>query len=132
MPKAEHNIDLHCSLCAKNPTFSDVSHLLTHISSKSHLAARFKLQIQAQSDITARNKLDHFDFWYRNNNIDALLADRMAAKENKKTKRSRNSNALVNVSVRTIHLAMSADTHCRNPRSSPRMPIMNSNLLPSL
>ncbi len=92
MLKAEHpNIDLQCLLCSKNPKFSDVSHLLTHISTKSHLAARFKLQIQAQGDQNAKNKLDHFDFWYRTSNIDALLADRMAAKEHKKTKKSRNS-----------------------------------------
>ncbi|KAH8770320.1 hypothetical protein BGZ57DRAFT_985798 [Hyaloscypha finlandica] len=97
MPKQEHNIDLQCILCNKNPKFSDVSHLLTHVSSKSHLAARFKLQIQAQSDVDARNKLDHFDFWYQSNNIDALLASRMAAKEHKKTKKGRNSNASSNI-----------------------------------
>ncbi|KAE9381201.1 hypothetical protein N431DRAFT_322674 [Stipitochalara longipes BDJ] len=98
MQKQEHNIDLQCILCNKNPKFSDVSHLLTHISSKSHLAARFKLQIQAQSDQDAKNKLDHFDFWYRTSNIDTLLAERMAAKEHKKTKKSRNSIALSNAS----------------------------------
>jgi hypothetical protein len=108
MPKQEHNIDLQCILCNKNPKFSDVSHLLTHVSSKSHLATRFKLQIQAQSDVDARNRLDHFDFWYQSSNIDALLADRMAAKEHKKTKKSRNSNASSNVSVRIIDIVFPA------------------------
>jgi hypothetical protein len=102
MPKQEHNIDLQCILCSKNPKFSDVSHLLTHISSKSHLAARFKLQIQGQSDADAKNKLQQFDFWYRSSNIDALLANRMAAKEHKKTKKSRTLNTSSTASVRTI------------------------------
>jgi hypothetical protein len=107
MPKQENNIDLQCILCTKNPNFSDVSHLLTHISSKSHLAARFKLQIQAQSDQGARDKLNHFDFWYRTSNIDALLAERMAAKELKKTKKSRNSTASSETAV-SQHLTLSA------------------------
>jgi uncharacterized protein YifN (PemK superfamily) len=99
MTKAEHTIDLQCTLCKKNPKFSDVSHLLTHISSKSHLAARFKLEIQAQSAPDARFKLDLFNNWYRTSNIDTLLAGRLSAKENKKTKQNRNSTTSSNVSV---------------------------------
>jgi hypothetical protein len=102
MPKAQLNIDLQCLLCIKNPKFSDVSHLLTHISSKSHLAARFKLEIQAQSDGGARSKLDDFNFWYRASNIDALLADRMAAKEHKKTKKSRKLTESSSIPVRSF------------------------------
>jgi hypothetical protein len=92
MPKAlkpEIGIELTCSLCPKNPDFSDISHLLTHISSKSHLAHRFKLQIRAQSEIEAKVKLDTFDYWYLVNNIDALLSERMAAKEQKKSAKER-------------------------------------------
>jgi hypothetical protein len=37
-----------------------------------------------------------------------LLADRMAAKEHKKTKKSRNSNASSNVSVRIIDIVFPA------------------------
>ncbi len=99
MPKKETDIDLQCTLCSKNPKFSDVSHLLTHIASKSHLAARFKLQLQAQSEIAARDKLDQFDFWYHTNNLDTLLAERLAAKEHKKRKKSRSSNVSSNLSV---------------------------------
>jgi hypothetical protein len=131
MPKAEHNVDLQCSLCPKNPKFSDVSHLLTHISSKSHLATRFKLQIQAQGDMTAKSQLDHFDFWYRTSNIDALLANRMAAKEHKKTKKSRNSNAS-NATVRAILSMMIADTESWSSRFKQRMTLMARDLLPSL
>jgi hypothetical protein len=88
MPKVKHNdssIQLQCTLCPKTPQFSDVSHLLTHIASKSHLSHRFKLQIRAQSESAARQQLDNFDQWYRNNNLDVLLSGRMAAKEQKKS-----------------------------------------------
>ena len=111
MPKAEHNIDLQCLLCIKNPKFSDVSHLLTHISSKSHLAARFKLEIQAQSDGGARSKLDDFNFWYRVSNIDTLLADRMAAKEHKKSKKRRNLTEAYNVPVRSFPIFSNSSLH---------------------
>ncbi|CZR51048.1 uncharacterized protein PAC_00923 [Phialocephala subalpina] len=91
-PKVEYNIDLQCSLCPKNPKFSDVSHLLTHISSKGHLAHRFKLQIRAQGEPKAKEILDNFDFWYRTSNLDSLLSDRLAQKDQKKAKKSRASN----------------------------------------
>lgn len=92
MPKIKHNdssIQLQCALCPKTPQFSDVSHLLTHIASKSHLSHRFKLQIKAQSEPAARQHLDNFDQWYRNNNLDVLLSSRMAAKEQKKSAKER-------------------------------------------
>jgi hypothetical protein len=107
MPKAvkpEVTIELTCSLCPKTPNFSDISHLLTHISSKSHLSHRFKLQIRAQSEPEAKEKLDTFDYWYHDNNLDALLAERLAAKENKKSvkeRKQRVSNASTN-SVTTV------------------------------
>jgi hypothetical protein len=92
MPKAaktELSIELTCSLCPKTPMFSDISHLLTHISSKSHLSHRFKLQIRAQSEPTAKEKLDTFDYWYQNNNLDIMLSERLAAKEHKKMTKER-------------------------------------------
>ncbi|KAH7417419.1 hypothetical protein BKA64DRAFT_300248 [Cadophora sp. MPI-SDFR-AT-0126] len=95
MPKAkqETDIDLQCILCPKNPRFSDISHLLTHISSKAHLSHRFKLEIRAQGEPECRDKLNDFAFWYNQNNLDALLAERLALKNNKKTKSARDSNA---------------------------------------
>ncbi|KAG0650630.1 Geranylgeranyl transferase type II subunit beta [Hyphodiscus hymeniophilus] len=106
MPKAvkpEVNIELACSLCPKIPKFSDISHLLTHISSKSHLSHRFKLQIRSQSESEAKEKINEFDFWYRNNNLDGLLAERLASKDKKKTTKERKprvSNAFT-ASVKT-------------------------------
>jgi hypothetical protein len=92
MPKVKNkntSIRLQCTLCPKTPQFSDVSHLLTHIASKSHLSHRFKLQIRAQSESAARQQLDNFDEWYRNNNLDVLLSGRMAAKEQKKSSKEK-------------------------------------------
>jgi hypothetical protein len=93
MPKVKNNdseIQLRCTLCPKTPQFSDVSHLLTHISSKSHLSHRFKLQIRGQSESTSRQQLDDFDHWYYSNNLDVLLSGRLAAKEQKKAAKGRN------------------------------------------
>jgi hypothetical protein len=112
MPKAvknESSIELNCSLCPKNPTFSDVSHLLTHISSKSHLSHRFKLQIRSSSDLQANDKLDNFDTWYHENGLDTLLADRLAAKDHKKTAKDRKAKQ-ANTSVRNTHSSM-VSTH---------------------
>jgi hypothetical protein len=100
MPKQSSSttIPLLCNLCPKHPRFSDVSHLLTHISSKSHLANRFKLQIRSQSEADARRALVEFDEWYKNNNLEELLSERLAAKEQKRgNKRSRNSTANVRI-----------------------------------
>jgi hypothetical protein len=92
MPKASFDAvssQLRCTLCPKSPQFSDVSHLLTHVSSKSHLAHKFKLQIKAQSTPSAKQQLDDFDIWYHNNNLDHLLSERLAAKEQKKNTRTK-------------------------------------------
>jgi len=87
--KAECSVPLLCSLCPKSPTFSDISHLLTHISSKSHLSNIFKLKIRAQGEQEAKNKLDEFELWYNDNNLDALLSDRLATKDQKKANKEK-------------------------------------------
>lgn len=87
--KPVSTIPLVCSLCPKSPQFSDTSHLLTHIASKSHLANRFKLQIRAQSEPEAKDQLENFDLWYRNNNLDSLLSERMSIKEHKRAAKDR-------------------------------------------
>jgi hypothetical protein len=78
-------IPLKCVLCPKRPSFSDVSHLLTHISSKSHLSHRFKTEIRSQKETEARDILEQYDDWYERYGIKQLLAERMAAKDQKKT-----------------------------------------------
>ncbi|KAH8815436.1 hypothetical protein F5884DRAFT_667381 [Xylogone sp. PMI_703] len=84
MSASNQPASLLCSLCPKQPRFSDISHLLTHISSKSHLSHHFKLQIRSQSDAEAKKKLDDFDRWYRGNGFDIRLSERLALKEQKK------------------------------------------------
>ncbi len=94
-------IPLLCNLCPKNPRFSDVSHLLTHISSKSHLSNRFKLQIRSQGEVEAKKLLEDFDNWYAQHGLGDLLSDRLAAKEQKKApKRTRTSPMAVSIQTR--------------------------------
>lgn len=81
------SIPLECILCPKRPKFSDVSHLLTHISSKSHLHNKFNIEFQAKSEAGPRDKLRKYERWYSENGIETLLADRLAAKDQKKTVR---------------------------------------------
>ena len=82
--KVEPSFALICYLCPKTPQFSDLSHLLTHISSKAHLAHRFKIQLRSKTELAARVQLDSFDDWYNTNDLDTLLSDRMNTKESKK------------------------------------------------
>lgn len=94
------SIPLRCTLCPKKPNFSDLSHLLTHISSKSHLAHRFKAELKARDDRAALEEVQQYDTWCERYGINALLAERMAAKEQKKTgRRGRPSGMIVSAPV---------------------------------
>ncbi|GKZ20181.1 hypothetical protein AbraIFM66951_008443 [Aspergillus brasiliensis] len=77
---------LLCNICPKRPTFSDVSHLLTHISSKAHLSHYFKLQVRSHQEQQAVALLREYDRWYKRNNLAKLLSDRMSSKEARKKK----------------------------------------------
>jgi hypothetical protein len=79
-------IPLKCDICPKNPRFSDVSHLLTHISGKSHLANIFKSRVRLETDTECRRLIEDYDQWYAEWNIQDLLAERMSQKENKVAK----------------------------------------------
>lgn len=74
---------LWCNICPKNPCFSDVSHLLTHISSKAHLSHYFKLQVRSHQEPEARNLLQEYDRWYKVNHLEKLLSDRMETRKRK-------------------------------------------------
>jgi hypothetical protein len=100
MPKlVDPSLVLSCTLCPKAPTFSDASHLLTHISSKSHLSHRFKLQIRAESEQDAKTQLEAFDKWYYSNNLHILLSDRLATKEKNKASKERKEKRNITASV---------------------------------
>lgn len=98
MPKPANkpSIPLVCNICPKCPQFSDLSHLLTHVSSKSHLSCKFQKTILAGQDQEAYDQLAQYERWYIKYNIAGLLADRMNVKENKKagaSKRKKNEKA---------------------------------------
>lgn len=77
---------LNCSICPKHPTFSDTSHLLTHVSSKGHLSHLHRLQVRSQQEISASNQLAAYDQWYSHHDLGRLLSERMLQKEAKISK----------------------------------------------
>jgi hypothetical protein len=81
---------LKCSICPKRPSFSDVSHLLTHVGSKGHLSHLHKLQVRSHQESAAGHELAAYDRWYQQHGLGQLLSERMLQKESKKgNKRSR-------------------------------------------
>ena len=78
------NIPLSCNVCPRRPDFSDVSHLLTHIQSKGHLSAYYKLKVKGTSDPAAQRTIDDFDEWYADYGLEELMRERMSQKDKKK------------------------------------------------
>jgi hypothetical protein len=78
------HLPLFCSICPKQPSFSDVSHLLTHIGSKSHLSCYFKTKIRAQNDANWRQIIDDYDSWYNEWGMEELMAERIHLKDRKR------------------------------------------------
>lgn len=76
---------LRCSICPKKPSFSDVSHLLTHVGSKGHLSHLHKLQVRSHQEICAGHELAAYDRWYQQHGLGHLLSERMLQKESKKS-----------------------------------------------
>lgn len=79
-------VPLKCILCPKKPQFSDVSHLLTHVSSKSHLSHQLTSTLKAPTDPDVFQRTQEYEHWYQIYGIAGLLAERMTTKENKKNK----------------------------------------------
>jgi hypothetical protein len=81
---------LNCNICPKQPTFSDTSHLLTHLGSKGHLSNLHRLQVRSYQEISASHQLTAYNQWYQQHDLGCLLSERMLQKEFKKaTKRRR-------------------------------------------
>lgn len=74
---------LHCTICPKKPDFSDVSHLLTHIGSKGHLAHLHSLQVRSHQDDTASRDLAAYNQWYNHHGLATLLSERLQQKVQK-------------------------------------------------
>ncbi|KAH0112732.1 hypothetical protein KCU66_g11814, partial [Aureobasidium melanogenum] len=77
-------IPLVCGICPRQPTFTDLSHLLTHISSKAHLSTYYKLKVRSGSDDAARQSVEGYDIWYAENDIESFMSERMKHKEERK------------------------------------------------
>ena len=77
------NVPLLCNICPRNPEFSDVSHLLTHVASKGHLSQYNKAKLRAHQDVSFLEKLEVYDHWYQRHQIERLLSERMIAKDSK-------------------------------------------------
>ena len=75
---------LGCSICPRQQTFSDISHLLTHVSSKGHLAHYHRLTVKSHQEIAAGVQLANYNQWYQENGLAQLLSERMLMKEAKK------------------------------------------------
>lgn len=88
------SIPLHCNICAKKPTFSDVSHLLTHIASKGHLSTYYKLKVRAGSEDASRRLIESYDGWYAMWRIEDLMSERMNVKDQKRRPRTARLPAL--------------------------------------
>ncbi|KAJ5096951.1 hypothetical protein N7456_007672 [Penicillium angulare] len=90
---------LQCIICPGQPRFSDASHLLTHVASKSHLSHYFKLQVRSHQETEAIELLEQYDEWYNSNNLAQLLSDRMTSKDDRKKKHKSHPKGPVGCSV---------------------------------
>ena len=88
------SIPLLCNICPKQPDFSDISHLLTHVASKGHLAQELKAKVRGRQDASVREKLDAYDRWYEKHQIEKLLSQRLILKESKEATSSRVQRSL--------------------------------------
>ena len=77
-------IPLHCNICPKQPDFSDVSHLLTHIASKGHLSHYYKVKVRSGTEAQAAEQIDTYDRWYAEWNVEELMSERMNLKDKKR------------------------------------------------
>lgn len=80
---------LKCSICPKKPTFSDTSHLLTHVGSKGHLSNLHKLEVRAHQEIVAGVELASYNQWYQQYGLAQLLSERLLQKESKQAGKRR-------------------------------------------
>lgn len=114
---------LECMVCPRQGSFSDVSHLLTHLSSKAHLAHQFKLQVRSYKHDDAADLLEAFNQWYDANGIAKMLSDRAASKIGRTSKRkSDDTTSTPSVSSGTAETSLPSNAtsdHLKAPPGSP-------------
>ena len=86
--------DLQCIICTKQPQFSDLSHLLTHVASKAHLANQFSMKVRSAANPRAAELLNRYDYWYDAHNLGSLLSVRLDTKEQRKKRKSEETTKL--------------------------------------
>ncbi|KAJ5558302.1 hypothetical protein N7535_008515 [Penicillium sp. DV-2018c] len=77
---------LLCVICPRKPKFSDISHLVTHAASKSHLSNQFKLSIR-RDDPDAVELLRQYDDFIKTHDLNEKLVARMKQTEDRKKKK---------------------------------------------
>ena len=105
-------IPLLCKVCPKNPHFSDISHLLTHVDSKSHLKYYSNAKIRGRQDQSIRQQFDEYNQWYEENGIEKLLSQRIIQKD------SRNSHAKARAPREAAPKTSKAPRKARRKRSA--------------
>ncbi|KAH6691564.1 hypothetical protein F5X68DRAFT_252599, partial [Plectosphaerella plurivora] len=81
--KALPAVALVCHICEGTPTFSDLSHLLTHCSSRAHTKRHFDMKARGLTDESAANKLRTYKTWYEANQIGPMINRRLVEKDAK-------------------------------------------------
>ena len=127
------SFNLQCIICPNDPTFSDVSHLLTHIGSKGHLSHYFKTQVRSRQDVQAQTKIQSYDRWYLDNDIEQLLSQRMNSKEPKPRSRKSQSKRARSSKDDTIDPNLSLEQPITSPRHvSRRSPLQSHSNPPKI
>ncbi|KAI1806423.1 hypothetical protein F4811DRAFT_569030 [Daldinia bambusicola] len=86
-------IPLVCYACEKIPKFSDLSHLITHVSSKAHLLELYNLRIKSYGNEACAAQARKFENWNQTYNIDQLVRQRMEARDEKGIQPQRRGHA---------------------------------------
>ena len=111
-------IPLRCNICPQEPDFSDLSHLLTHVSSKGHLSHHLKAQLRGRHNEDIRQKLNMYDQWYERYNIEKLLSQRLSAKASKQDiEKERGASAKPTRRSRACKSRPKASTSLKSQRS---------------
>ncbi|EON66766.1 hypothetical protein W97_06014 [Coniosporium apollinis CBS 100218] len=120
------SIPLRCNICPKKPSFSDVSHLLTHIASKGHLSHYYKIKVRSGNEDSSRKLIEDYDRWYAEWNVEDLMSERMNLKEKRRTRPRASGRASTATTSRTrpraldpIDPRLSVDTIKTEPRPTP-------------
>ncbi len=104
------SIPLLCNICPKKPNFSDVSHLLTHVSSKAHLSHYYKVRVRGGTEPDARQQVAIYDRWYEEYGLEHLMSQRMHFKDRKTARSGKKSTQASSVAATRRNTSITAST----------------------